>query len=332
MKSAILAQLNEPLRIIESPKPELSLGQVLVAIKAAALNHRDVFIQKGLYAGIKIPIILGSDGSGIITEVAHDLDSNLLNKEVIMNPSLNWGDDKKHQAKDYIIMGTPTNGTFAEYVSIAAELIHPKPSHLDWEQAAALPLAGLTAYRALMVQGNLQATDKVLITGIGGGVAQMALQFAIANGNEVWVTTSNTDKLQKAIQMGARGGVDYKKERWNKDLIQQSGEFDLIIESACGDGFGFVIDCCMPGGKIVIFGGTAGNIENIIPAKIFWRQISIIGSTMGSNEDFSQMLSFVNKHKITPNVSTIFPLEHAQNALDLLDSGNQFGKVVLKVS
>lgn len=167
MKSAILAQLNEPLHIIESPKPELSSGQVLVAIKAAAINHRDVFIQKGLYAGIKIPIILGSDGSGIITEVAHDLDSNLLNKEVIMNPSLNWGDDKKHQAKDYIIMGTPTNGTFAEYVSIAAELIHPKPSHLDWEQAAALPLAGLTAYRALMVQGNLQATDKVLITGVG---------------------------------------------------------------------------------------------------------------------------------------------------------------------
>lgn len=332
MKSAILAQLNEPLHIIESPKPELSSGQVLVAIKAAAINHRDVFIQKGLYAGIKIPIILGSDGSGIITEVAHDLDSNLLNKEVIMNPSLNWGDDKKHQAKDYIIMGTPTNGTFAEYVSIAAELIHPKPSHLDWEQAAALPLAGLTAYRALMVQGNLQATDKVLITGVGGGVAQMALQLAIANGNEVWVTTSNTDKLQQAIQMGARGGVNYKKERWNKDLIQQSGEFDLIIESACGGGLGFVIDCCKPGGKIVIFGGTAGNIENIIPAKIFWRQISIIGSTMGSNEDFSQMLNFVNKYKITPNVSAIYPLEQAQNALDLLDSGNQFGKVVLKIS
>ncbi len=332
MKSAILAQLNTPLQIAESPKPEVGASEVLVAIKAAALNHRDVFVQQGLYAGIKIPVILGSDGSGVVTEVADGVDLTWMHKEVIMNPGLNWGNNQKHQAKDYIIMGTPTNGTFAEYVSISAELIHPKPTHLDWHQAAALPLAGLTAYRALMVQGNLQPSDKVLITGVGGGVAQMAMQFAIANGNEVWVTTSSAAKLQKAIEMGASGGINYKKDRWNKELVQHAGEFDVIIESACGSGFGSVIDCCKPGGKIVVFGGTAGNIGNIIPAKIFWRQIAIIGSTMGSNEDFVNMLAFVNKHKITPIVSHIFPLEQAQDALDLLHTGNQFGKVVLTIS
>ncbi len=332
MKSAILTQLNEVLQVTESPKPILAKGEVLVAIKSAALNHRDVFIQQGLYSGIKIPVILGSDGSGIVSEIAEGVDSNWLNKEVIMNPGLNWGNNPKHQAKDYIIMGTPTNGTFAEYISISAELLHPKPSHLDWNEAAALPLAGLTAFRALMVQGNLQLTNKVLITGIGGGVAQMALQFAIANGNEVWVTSSSDDKLQKAFELGAKGGIDYKKDKWNKELVQQAGEFDVIVESACGSGFGAVVDCCTPGGKVLIYGGTAGNIGNIIPAKIFWRQIAIIGSTMGSNEDFAEMLAFVNKHKITPTVSHVFPLEQAQDALDFLNTGNQFGKVVLSIS
>ncbi len=332
MKSVVLTQLNQVLQIAESSKPELAVGQVLVMIKSAALNHRDVFIQKGMYAGIKVPVILGSDGAGKVTETFNDSHADWINKEVIINPGLNWGGNEKHQAKDYIIMGTPTNGTFAQYVSVSAELIHPKPAHLNWNEAAALPLAGVTAYRALMVQGNLQKNDKVLITGIGGGVAQMALQFAIANGNEVWVTTSNPDKLQKAIAMGARGGIDYKQDNWHKDLIKQAGEFDVIIESACGEGFGKVIDCCKPGGTVVIFGGTVGNIVNIVPAKIFWRQISIIGSTMGSNQDFAEMLSFVNKHQIKPIVSHVFNLEQAQEALDLLATGNQFGKIVLKIS
>lgn len=331
MKAALLEALHQPVFVHDCPQPQPQQGQCLVAINSAALNHRDVFIQKGLYAGIKVPVVLGSDGSGIVAAVGADTDSSWIGKEVIINPGLNWGPHQTHQAKDYIILGTPTDGTFAEYVTVDQSLVHDKPSHLNWHEAAALPLAGVTAYRAIMIQGALKKGDKVLITGIGGGVAQMALQFAVANGNEVWVTSGSEEKIDGAKKLGAKGGINYHTDKWHKELMKQTGEFDLIIDSACGDGFGQVIDCCKPGGKIVIFGGTSGSINNIIPAKIFWRQISIIGSTMGSNHDFGNMLAFVNKHQIKPVVNSVFKLEETQKALDFLASGKHFGKVVLEI-
>ena len=226
----------------------------------------------------------------------------------------------------------PDPGTFAEYISIGAEYLAPKPVHLTFEEAAALPLAGLTAWRSLMTRGQFAAGQKVLITGIGGGVALFALQFAVAAGaSEVWVTSGSDDKIQQAITLGAKGGVNYKELRWEKDLIAKAGLFDIVIDSAGGDGFAKLIDVATPGGNIVFYGGTLGNINGIIPAKVFFKQLNIMGSTMGTPQEFKEMVAFVETHTLRPVVDKVYLLEDAELAMRRMDAGKQFGKIVLRI-
>ncbi|MCS6820143.1 MAG: zinc-binding dehydrogenase [Chitinophagales bacterium] len=331
MKALILKGKNQPLELGTTDKPEPKTEMVLVKITAAALNHRDVWIQKGLYAGLKFPIILGSDGSGVVEDTGDNVDRELIGKEVIINPSIGWGDDENVQSKNYKILGLPDDGTFAEYVVVPKQNVAPKPPHLNFYEAAALPLAGLTAWRALFTRAECKKGDKVLITGIGGGVALFAMQFALAAQASVFVTSSSDKKIEKAIHLGASGGVNYTKENWDKNLLEQHGMFDIIIDSAAGKDFSKLIDLAKPGGKIVCFGGTAGNIIDLSPQKIFWKQLSILGSTMGSPKDFNNMLSFVNQHLIRPIIDIVFPLERGQHAMDRMSNKEQFGKIVLQV-
>ncbi|MDX5346615.1 MAG: zinc-binding dehydrogenase, partial [Hymenobacteraceae bacterium] len=252
--------------------------------------------------------------------------------EVLINPNINWGDSEKAQSQEYTILGLPTNGTFAEYVCVAADRVHPKPAHLTFEQAAALPLAGLTAYRALFTRAQLQPAEKVLITGAGGGVALFAIQFAIAAGAEVYVTSGSDEKIARAKEMGARGGINYRQDDWFKQLKKEAGLFDVIIDSAGGDQFAHLVDLAAPGGRIAFYGGTLGKINNLIPGRIFWKQLSILGSTMGSDADFKNMLAFVAKHKLVPEVDSVFPLSETEQAFRKMDAGKQFGKIVIKIS
>jgi len=302
-----------------------------VQIKAAALNRRDYWITIGKYAGIKYPTILGSDGAGIVTEVGSDTDKHWLNKEIIINPSNNWGPNPEFQGKDFTILGLPQDGTFAEYVKIKTEYLHPKPAHLTWEQAAALPLAGLTAYRALFTKGKLQKGQKVLVTGVGGGTGTTALQFAHAAGCQVFVTSGSGEKIERAKQLGAAAGVNYKAQDWAEQLQLLSGGFDVIIDSALGDGFAKLPDLCRPGGRMVVFGGTAGNFPPLNGRKIFWRQLQIIGTMMGDEDDFDAMVAFVNEHKIIPAVDEIYPLSNAAEAIAKMEKSTQFGKIVITV-
>lgn len=330
MKALQLTKKDQPWKVCEVREPLLKNGMVLVKLKAAAFNHRDLWISKGMYAGLTYPIIVGSDGAGVITNVGRDLSRAILKRDVLINPSFNWGNSENYQGPDFEILGLPRNGTMAEYVSVPLEYVHDQPIHLTPEQAASLPLAGLTAYRALFSRAKVSSQDKVLITGIGGGVALFALQFATAIGCEVWVTSSSPAKIKAAKALGAKAGINYTSERWDKELLEKAGSFDVIIDGAGGKGFAGLVNVASLGGRIAIYGGTAGKIEGMTPQKIFWKQISILGTTMGSDRDFHNMLRFVNKHEIVPVIDEVFPFSDALVAAEKMEQGKQFGKVVLR--
>lgn len=341
MKAILLSETHQPVQFVDAPTPTPGPGEVLIALRAAALNHRDVFIQKGLYPGIKLPVILGSDGAGVVAGIGAGVDPVWRGQEVIINCSQNWGPNPRFYGSEFKIFGMPDNGTFAEYVTVPAKYIHPKPTHLTFEQAAALPLAGVTAWRALMTRAGLHETESkssenVLITGIGGGAALFALQFAVKSGANVWVTSGSAEKLAKAKELGANGGVNYREPDWAKTLMTETGGgrtgyFDVIIDSAGGAGFSKLIDVAAPGGRITIFGGTTGNLTDIAPPKVFFKQLSILGSTMGTEREFADMISFVNRKRLVPVIDEIMELAEAETALRRMDEGKQFGKIVLRI-
>jgi zinc-binding alcohol dehydrogenase/oxidoreductase len=329
MKAVVLEAADKPLVCKEVEKPTLAPGEVLVHIKAAALNRRDYWITIGRYAGIKYPSILGSDGAGTVAEVGSEQDNGWLNKEVIINPSNNFGPSDDYQGADFKILGLPDDGTFAEYVKIRVEYLHAKPAHLNWEQAAALPLAGLTAYRALFTKAKAKKGDTVLISGVGAGTGTFALQWAVAAGCKVFVTSGSAAKIERARQMGAAAGVNYKAQDWADQLKLMAHGFDIIVDSALGSGFAKFPDLCNPGGRIVIFGATTGDIPHLDGRKFFWKQLQLLGTTMGTKDDFTAMLNFVDKHKIVPVVDETFDLKDAQKAVEKMGNSSQFGKIVL---
>ena len=330
MKAIVLASAEEPIVYQEIEKPVIADDEVLVQIKAAALNRRDYWITIGKYAGIKYPSVLGSDGAGVIVEAGNAVDKSWLNQDVIINPSNNWGPDESHHGPDFTILGLPENGTLAEYVKVKAGNIYPKPSHLSWEQAAALPLAGLTTFRALFTKGKAKKGDKVLVTGVGGGTGVFTLQWAVAAGCEVFVTSGAEDKLERARHLGAAGGANYYSADWAEQLKHVAGGFDVIIDSALGDDFDKLLDLANPGARIVFFGGTAGNIPALNGRKIFWKQLQILGTTMGSEADFKAMVDFTDQHQIVPVIDEVFSFANAVSAFKKLANSSQFGKIVLK--
>lgn len=330
MKAAVLLSPNS-LVLDDVSKPTPRPGEVLVRLQAAALNHRDEWIRTGQYAGLKFPIIPGSDGAGFVAELGQGVDPSWMDREVIINPSFDWGHHEVAQEPRFTILGLPHNGTLAEYICVPVSQLAPKPPHLSWEEAAALPLAGLTAYRALFVRAKLQAHEKVLITGIGAGTALFALQFAGVIGAIPFVTSSSQQKLDKAHTMGARHGALYSIPGWAKEFGDHYGPFDVIVDSASGHGFGDLVDLAAPGGRIVFFGATRGNPHEMPMRKIFWKQLSLLGTTMGSPADFTAMNSLVTSKAIHPVVSEVFPLDQVASAFDLMTRGGQFGKIVVKM-
>lgn len=346
MHALVLTEKNKPITLQERADLRAGPGEALVKVHAAALNHRDVWIQKGQYAGLKYPIIPGSDGAGVIVELGIGVrqdaggmvgigergQQDWLGKEVIINPAMNWGDKLTHQDQHtFRILGLPDDGTFAEYVKVPVSNLVEKPAHLSFEEAAAIPLAGLTAYRALFTRAQLRAREKILITGIGGGVALFALQFALASGASVYVTSGDEEKISKALALGAKGGVNYKDRNWMEALQEQAGSFDITVDGAAGEGMGALLNLASPGGRLVFYGATRGNPSGLEARRIFWKQLNILGSTMGSPEDFNSMTDFVSSHAIRPIVDKVFPLAEGEAALRRMESAYQFGKIILKI-
>lgn len=332
MRSSYLIGPNIPLEIRDFPLPEPKPKEVRIKVEYASLNHRDLWTAIGQYRGKSENLILGSDASGIVDALGEDVHNWKLGDKIIINPSLNWGEDENVQGPDFQILGNPDPGTFSEYVIVPSSNIVPKPLHLSMEESAAIPLAGLTAYRALFTRGKLKKGDKLLITGIGGGAAQLALQIGLASGAEVYISSSQDHKIEGAIRAGAKKGFKYSDPNWVQDALKDLPEgFDLILDSASGKGFADLVELCKPGGTLVFFGGTAGSLGPLVPAKVFWRQLNILGTTMGSPREFEDMVHFFELHKIRPKIDSIYPFEKINDALERMKSGQQNGKIILSI-
>jgi NADPH:quinone reductase-like Zn-dependent oxidoreductase len=330
MQAHILRALKTPLVIEEISNPQPAPNAVVIRLKAAALNRRDYWITQGRYPGITFPIVLGSDGVGTVEKVGAEVDNYWGNQEVIINPGWDWGDREEAQSDQFTILGLPNFGTLGELVHVPAKYVHPKPAHLDTNQAAAIPLAGVTAYRGIFSRGGLKAGENVLVTGIGGGVATFAVQYAAAAGAKVFVTSSSPAKLERARQLGATAGFLYTDANWRKSLVEEYGMMDLIYDGAGGAGYGELIEAARPGGRIVNYGGTAGAPEKFDIFRVYWKQLSLLGSTMGSEADFGAMLHFVSSHNLSPIIDQVFDWPDANSALKRLCNCAQFGKIVIK--
>jgi NADPH:quinone reductase-like Zn-dependent oxidoreductase len=334
MKAIVLRELGaaENLKLEEVPDPQPGAGEAIVRLKAAALNHRDVFIWQKLYPNIKLPAILGSDGAGVVAAVGEGVDQSWIGREVVIEPGLDWGPSDKLQSKSYRILGMPEDGTYAEMIKIPAANPHPKPAHLTFEEAAALPLAGLTAYRAVASRAQVEAGETVLVTGIGGGVAMFAMQIARQFGARVFVTSSSDDKLARARELGAEGGANYKNPDWGKQLADLSGGGpDVVIDSAGGESLETAVKIIKPAGRIVFYGATAGLAKNLDLYRCFFKQLTLMGTTMGSPREFAAFLKIFSDAQMHPVIDQVFPLAEAAAAHRRMNEASQFGKIVLKI-
>lgn len=334
MKAIVLRSTGGPetLALEEMPEPVPGVGEVVVRLKAAALNHRDAWIRMGKYAGIVLPIIPGSDGAGVISAAGSGVDASLIGHEIVINPALEWGASARCQGDQFRILGLPDNGTYAEYVTVPARNIIPKPKWLSFDEAAAIPLAGVTAYRAVVTRAQVKEGDTVVITGIGGGVATFALLMAKQRGARVFVTSGSEEKIERALTLGADGGVTYKDENWVKLLTAKAGCVDVVIDGAGGTSFDAALDLLSPGGRIAIYGATLGPVHELQVRRIFWKQLTVLGSTMGSPEDFENMIALFGKDDLRPVIDSVYPLERAAEAHRRMDLQEQFGKIVLAIA
>jgi len=307
-------------KLISSERADQVDGKILVRVLAAGINRRDVWIQQGLYPGINYPVVMGSDAC-----------IEYQGKRYLINPNIDWGDNPRVPSSSYSILGMEEDGTFANYVHTKEDRLHEIPAHLSIQEASVIGLAGLTAYRSLVSNCQVKEGERVFINGIGGAVAQMAMQFALALGCEVHVSSSSASKIEMAKKMGASDGVNYRDESWGKLYKKSKGGFDVIIDSAGGKGFKELINLANIGGRIGIYGGTRGVIEAISPQHLFFKQIHIFGSTMGNDEEFTSMLKLIELHKIKPVVDKVFEIEEVNEAFAYAVDKERFGKVCLSM-
>ncbi|KAF9584199.1 hypothetical protein BGW38_007251 [Lunasporangiospora selenospora] len=301
-------------RLVQIPRPELAEdGQALVEVQAIALNHREVWIRKGQYPGIILGSVLGADAVGKVVGLRGNASSSsqrfVEGDRVVVMPSIGWDKDTRGPEEAYYILGGGhEQGVFSEYYLARQENIFKAPEHLTDNEAAALPLAGLTAFRAVFTKGQVSKGQNVLITGIGGGVALMALQLCVAAGANVYVTSSDEVKIQKAIALGAKGGVNYREEKWGAKLksLLSGDPIDVVIDGASGDGVKSIVPLLRLGGIFVSYGMTV-KPQLAYTMSMVLRNIEVKGSTMGSRLEFEQLLEFVSRHKLRPVVSQHHP-------------------------
>ncbi len=332
MKAIRLHQPGGPeqLRYDEVPAPQPGVGEVLVQLKAAALNHRDIWIRLGMQMADRLPLTPGSDGAGLVAEIGPGTSHPKVGDAVVINPSLNWGDREDRPSPGFKILGGPDPGTYAERIVIPAENVFAKPSPLSFEEAAAMPLASLTAWRAVVTRGAVRPGDRVVVLGIGGGVATFALQIARLAGASVIATSSSEAKLDRARELGADFAINYTSEDWEKIVIERTGGgADVIIDSVGQQTWGKALRALRPGGRLVSFGATTGRTTEVDIRSVFWNQISILGTTMGSPREFAAMLQLYEAGRLKPVVDSVFPLRDAPAAHRRMDEGQQFGKIVL---
>lgn len=331
MRALILEAAGlENLRLQEIAAPSPQPGEALVRLHASALNRRDLAIITGKHANTKLPCVLGADGAGVVEAIGEGVDASLLGREVVVYPAREWGPSEVAFGPRFRVLGMPDPGTFADYIRAPASDLYPKPAHLNWTQSAALALAGLTAWRAVITQGEVRAEHKVLISGAGGGVASFAIQWCARLGAKVYVTSGDDAKIAHARTLGALGGVSYRDPDLTGAIKTMVGGIDIVIDGAGGEGALALIAALKPGGRFVSYGATLGNPAAPLDLRsLFLRHIRLQGTTMGSPAEFAAMLDFVTTHKIIPALDRVFSLSQGAAALARLADFAQAGKIAL---
>jgi NADPH:quinone reductase-like Zn-dependent oxidoreductase len=325
MHAVVLTDFGDPsvLAFREVPDPQARDGEVIVELRAAALNRRDTGLRKGATQRFPLPLVLGSDGAGVRQDTG---------EEVVIFPTLRWGDREDAPAPGYEILGGPTDGTYAELIAVPAENVYPKPAGFSWHEAAAFPLAGLTAYRALFSRAGLRAGETVLVLGAGSGVSTFAVSLAHQAGARVLVTSSSAEKIERSRELGAEAGVDYTAEGWVDEVRGLAGEngVDVVVDSV-GTTWPDSLRCLRPGGRLVVFGATAGATVELEVRPVYFGQFSILGTTMGSARDFAGLIEAIGRGGWSPVVDSVRPLAEAASAHARMEAGEHFGKLVLDV-
>ena len=334
MRAARLVAFGEvpTFEIHDVPDPVPGPGEAVVDLRAAALNRRDWWIyRKPGYC--HLPVTLGSDGAGVVSSTGDGVTEAAPGDEVVINPALGWGRGRDVPGPDFGILGAPSQGTFAEKVLIAAGNLARRPERLSWEEAAAVNLAGLTAWRATVRCARAEPGRSILITGAGGGVSTFAIQIAVALGADVYVTSSTTEKVERAVALGARAGVRYGDPDWPEQLHSLvAGGLDAAIDSFGGPAWDSVLKVLRRGGTLVNFGDTGGDRATVDLGDVFFAWRSIVGTTMGSPEDYEQMIEHVSRATWRPVIDSVFPLERVGDAMARLDaSSDRFGKIVISI-
>lgn len=314
------------LKVMDMKESNPGPGEVKVALKTSGLNHRDIWTLFRKRDSTD-PVILGSDGAGVVEAVGEGVDRVHVGDKVVINPSLGWPTKTEAPPSGFEILGAPTHGTFAEKILIPSDNVEPKPTHLSWAEAGVLPLAALTAYRALFTRGKVQSGEHVLVPGIGSGVATFVLLMAKAAGARVTVTSRSAAKRERALELGADTAIDSSIE-WKQQL--NGDQADLIIDSVGPATFDQCLKQLRPGGRLVNFGETSGKTVEIPLRPFFFGQLNFLGTTMGSSEEFREMLQFVNDHQIRPVMDHTYPLSEAVEAFQRMEEGKQFGKIGLE--
>lgn len=330
----------EVLEVADLPVPEPGPKEVRVRLKAAALNHLDVWVRKGV-ASPKLPLphVLGADGSGVVDAVGPGVEGFAPGDEVVINPGLSCGRCERCLAGEdnlcprYQILGEHRHGTYAEYVVLPEANLAPKPKNLSFEEAAAIPLTFLTAWQMVVDKLGVRPGDDVLVMAAGSGVSVAAIQIAKLFGARVIATAGSEDKLRRAKALGADETVNYTHPDWPKEVRRLTGGkgADKVVDHTGALYFEGVIKATANGGRIAIAGASSG-YEGTLPfAHVFYRQLSILGSTMASKSRLFPILRFVEEGKLKPVVGQVLPPEAAAEGHRLLEERRVFGKVVLQV-
>jgi NADPH:quinone reductase-like Zn-dependent oxidoreductase len=325
----------------ERPKPSPGRGEVLVRVHAASLNHLDLFVLRGLPGiPVELPHIGGADGAGTVAELGHGVEGWQPGDEVVLNPGLWCGRcefcarGEESMCVSYGIVGEHVNGAFAEYVKVPAVSLAPRPPRLSWPEAAAFGLTFLTAWRMLMTRARLVSGESVLIHGIGGGVALAALAIAKRVGASVFVTSSSAEKLARAKALGADQVLNYTSCDVGREVRALTGKrgVDVVVETVGAATWMSSLRSAAKGGRIVTCGATSGPNPTEEMRLVFWNQISILGSTMGSLADWRAMSRAVDERDLRPVLDSVLPLERGRDAYERMGTGEQFGKIVLDVA
>jgi len=328
----------DKLRYQDVPDPSVGPGDVLVRVRACALNHLDLFVREGLPGfTLPLPFWTGCDIAGDVAQLGAAVKGVAVGDRVAVNPNLHCGTcefcakGEQSLCVSYGILGEHTQGGLAEYVRVAADKVLRLPEHIEYEDAAAFILVNMTAWRMLVTQARLRAGEDLLIIGVGGGVSSAAVQIGKLCGARVWVTSSSDDKLARARELGADECINYARDDWAKTVWEKTAKrgVDVVLENVGAATWKGSIRALAKGGRLVTCGATSGPMGETDIRVVFWKQVSIIGSTMSNNAEFRDVMSQLFRGRLRAIVDSVMPLEEGAEAQRRLSLGKQFGKIVL---